>query len=181
MLLGSAAAPAASKKWPRERLLGVAIGAVGLVVMIASQVDALSAACLLWVLSGFVNAIGNFAYNSVLQERTPDGVRGRVMGAAEGVMSGTYLVGAAVTGWLGAQVGIRFVYALSGLIFIGIAAASRVLLRPSEWAAGDGGRLEFAGSNRPTGPRGRPSSKQRPRGRRRAREAGARRTDSAGL
>jgi MFS family permease len=138
MVLGSAAAPAAARRWPRERLLAVGIAIVGAAVLSASQVVALSSLLVLWVCSGFGNALGTVSYESLLQERTPDAIRGRVMAASEAVLNLAYLAGASLAGWVGATAGVRTAYALSGGIFLLAAVASRVLL--DEGAAAGGAR-----------------------------------------
>jgi predicted MFS family arabinose efflux permease len=128
MVLGSVAAPAAARRWSREWLFAVAIGVVGLAVVTASRASILSTLLLLWLVSGFANGVGSVAYHSLLQERTPDAFRGRVMGASEAVLQGALLAGASTSGWFGTHLGIRATYAISGFMFIGTALLCRALL-----------------------------------------------------
>ncbi|HEV8681838.1 MAG TPA: MFS transporter [Actinomycetota bacterium] len=128
MILGSVAAPAAAGRWRRERLLGVSAGAVGLCVLAASRATSLPPVLLLWLASGAANALGTVSYESLLQERTPDALRGRVMAASEAVLDGTFLAGVSAAGWLGTSLGIRGAYAISGAAFLLTAVLSQMLL-----------------------------------------------------
>lgn len=128
MVLGSVAAPGAARRWSREWLLASAIAVVGLAVIAASQVALLSTLLLLWLVCGFANGVGSVAYHSLLQERTHDAVRGRVMATSEAVFQGALLAGASTAGWFGTHLGVRTTYALSGVMFVGTALLCRALL-----------------------------------------------------
>lgn len=128
MVLGSVAAPAASHRWSRERLLAGAIALAGVCVVAASGMRTLPPVLVLWVIAGFANGVGVVAYGSLLQERTPDRVRGRVMAASTGLMQASLLVGASMAGWFGTHLGVRATYLASGVLFVATAALSRVLL-----------------------------------------------------
>jgi DHA3 family macrolide efflux protein-like MFS transporter len=130
MIFGSVAAPAAAGKWRRERLLGVSAAIVGLCVLAASQAGSLPPVLLLWLGAGAANALGTVSYESLLQERTPDAFRGRVMAASEAVLDGTFLAGVSAAGWLGTSLGIRGAYAISGGAFLLTAVVSQILLAP---------------------------------------------------
>jgi predicted MFS family arabinose efflux permease len=138
MLLGSTSAGALSRRVPRERLLALSFGLVGLALTIASQAGSLAPVLLLFLLAGFANAVGYIAYESLLQERTPDRVRGRVLAATESVLDAALLVGSLGAGALGAALGARGIFLLSGVLFFvtsGIAWAM-LLRRGVEPAAG---------------------------------------------
>jgi MFS family permease len=128
MLLGSFAAPAAARRWRREHLLFASIAVVGLTVLQASRSTSLSSILGLWVISGAANGMGSVAYDSLLQERTPDAFRGRVMAASEAVFHGAFLLGVSLSGWFGSRVGIRPTYALSGLLLLATAVVCRAVL-----------------------------------------------------
>jgi MFS family permease len=128
MVLGSVAAPAASRRWSREWLFALAIAVVGLAVLTASWASVLSSLLLLWLVSGFANGVGSVAYYSLLQERTPDAFRGRVMGVSEAVLQGALLAGASMAGWFGTHLGVRATYAISGFMFVGTALLCRAIL-----------------------------------------------------
>jgi MFS family permease len=135
MMLGSLAAPAAANRWARERLLGISAAVVGLCVLTASRAAALPPVLFLWLLAGTANAVGTVSYESLLQERTPDSLRGRVMAASEAVLDGTFLVGVSIAGWLGEAAGIRGAFAVSGAVFLATALLSRVLISPTKEGA----------------------------------------------
>jgi MFS family permease len=130
MIFGSVAAPAAAGKWRRERLLGVSAAVVGLCVLAASRAGTLPPVLLLWLGAGAANALGTVSYESLLQERTPDEFRGRVMAASEAVLDGTFLAGVSAAGWLGTSFGVRGAYAISGAAFLLTAVVSQILLKP---------------------------------------------------
>src|SRR5205823_11188496 len=72
MLLGSIAAPAVCRRWPRERVLTVGIALVGVCVLLASQAHDVETVLLAWLLAGAGNSVANVSYESLIQERTPD-------------------------------------------------------------------------------------------------------------
>ena len=128
MLLGSSAAPAAAKAWGREHLLTASVAVVGLAVLGASQSQVLSSLLALWLLAGGGNAVGTIAYQSLLQQQTPDRMRGRTMAASEMVLDVAYLAGVSVAGWMGGQLGLRFALAVAGSIFLTAAVCSHLVL-----------------------------------------------------
>ncbi|MDQ3757462.1 MAG: MFS transporter, partial [Actinomycetota bacterium] len=93
MLLGSSAAPAVAKAWGREHMLTASVAVVGMCVLGASQSQVLSSLLALWLLAGGGNAVGTIAYQSLLQQKTPDALRGRTMAASEAVLDVAYLAG----------------------------------------------------------------------------------------
>ena len=68
------------------------------------------------------------SYQTLLQERTPDALRGRVVAASEGVLDASLIAGALLAGWLGSAAGGRGAFAVSGLVFLASAALSAKLL-----------------------------------------------------
>jgi len=142
MLLGSIAAPALARRWHREQLLRVAIAVVGLAVLIVSRTTDFSTVLLAWLIAGSANSVGNVSYESLLQERTPDELRGRVFAATETVLDGSYLAGAFLAGLLGTWLHVSGALAVSGSILLSAALLSRILLpapaeRPRGRRAGD--------------------------------------------
>ena len=132
MVLGSLAAPAASRRWERERLFALAIVVVGLAVLVASQQRLLSPVLLLWLVAGLGNGAGTVFYESLLQERVPDALRGRVIAASEAVLDMSFLGGALLAGLVGAHLGVRTAFAASGGLFLMAALITRVTIaRPS--------------------------------------------------
>jgi MFS transporter, DHA3 family, macrolide efflux protein len=128
MVLGAAVAPAAARRWSRRKLLALSVVAVGLAVMAASQAASFRVMLACWVVCGLGNALGTVCYESMLQERTPDSLRGRVIAASESVLNLTYLMGAATSAWLAGFMHVRMIFMLSGVFFVAIGWLARHLL-----------------------------------------------------
>jgi MFS family permease len=128
MVIGSGIAPALARRWARERLLAASLVVVGTAVLLSSQAASLNPVLGLWLLAGVGNAVAVISYNSLLQERTPDKFRGRVVAASEAVLDASLIVGALLAGSLGAMLGARGAFALSGMGFLLAAALARALL-----------------------------------------------------
>jgi predicted MFS family arabinose efflux permease len=128
MVLGSLAAPAAARRWARERLFALCIAAVGVAVLVASQQRLLSAVLLLWFVAGVGNGGGTVFYESLLQERVPDSIRGRVMAASEATLDASFLVGAFAAGVVGTHLGVRAAFAGSGGLFLLAALFTRLTI-----------------------------------------------------
>jgi MFS family permease len=129
MLVGATITPAAARRWSRQALITVAIAVVGCVVLAASQLAVLAGVLLLWVVGGAANAVGTIAHETLLQETTPDGLRGRVFAASDAILDGAFLFGALCGGALGSLVGVRPALAGCGTILLGAALLSHMLLR----------------------------------------------------
>lgn len=132
MVLGSLAAPAAARRWARERLFAMSIALVGFAVLIASQQWLLSPVLLLWFLAGVGNGSGSVFYESLLQERVPDAIRGRVLAASEAVLDGAFLVGALLAALIGERLGVRMAFAASGGLFLAAALVTRLTIDRQE-------------------------------------------------
>jgi MFS family permease len=128
MVLGSLGAPAAARRWARERLFSVSMAVVGCAVLIASQQWMLSPVLLLWFLAGMGNGSGSVFYETLLQERVPDAMRGRVLAASEAVLDGAFLVGALLAAVLGERLGVRMAFAASGGLFLAAALVTRLTI-----------------------------------------------------
>jgi MFS family permease len=128
MVIGSGVAPALAARWPRERLLAISLLGVGTAVIGSAQATSLNPVLGLWLIAGLGNAVAVISYQSLLQERTPDRVRGRVVAASEAVLDSSLILGALLAGSLGELVGIRGTFAVSGAVFLLTAALARVLL-----------------------------------------------------
>jgi MFS family permease len=140
MILGSIAAPAISRMWSREVLLGAGASMVGVCVFVASRATAVPPVLVLWIISGAGNAVATIAYESLLQERTPDRLRGRVVAASESVLAASFVAGVGVAGALASDLGLRATFALSGILFITSGVISHLLLgRPPIGEPGDEG------------------------------------------
>jgi MFS family permease len=141
MVLGSVAAPLLARRWPRERLFAACIAVVGLSILTASRATELTTVLIAWLAAGAANAVGNVSYDSLLQERTPDELRGRVFAASEAVINAAFLSGALIAGWVGSHLGVRAAYAISGGVILVAAVLARILLsdprRPGEHPPGE--------------------------------------------
>lgn len=128
MLLGSFASPALTRRWHRERLLPTAIGVVGVAVIVVSRTTDFATVLLAWLVAGAANSVGNVSYESMLQERTPDTLRGRVFAATETVLDAAYLSGAFLAGVLGSLFAVSGALAVSGGMLLFAAALARLVL-----------------------------------------------------
>jgi MFS family permease len=123
MVLGAVAAPALARRWTRERLFALSIALVSLGVLVVSQTGDFSTVLLMWLLAGVANAVGIVSYESLLLERSPDEVRGRVFAFTEAATDVTYLLGALLGGLLGSWFAPDSALAVSG----GVLALAAVL------------------------------------------------------
>lgn len=128
MVMGSVIAPAAARAWRREHLLWAGVAVVGMSVVAAAQAGAIAPVLFLWLVAGAGNALGTVCYESLLQERTPDALRGRVFAASEAVLDTAFLGGVALAAWMGTHLGSRNALVVAGSIFLLAALLSRVLL-----------------------------------------------------
>jgi MFS family permease len=129
MLFGSASAPSLTKRFSRQDLLWVSILCVGGAVMLASRSPTLTPVLLLWLIAGAGNAMGTIAYETLLQQETPNEFRGRVFAASEGVLNMCYLAGVALAGGLGDLVGIRWSLLVAGAGFLVAGLLSQRLIK----------------------------------------------------
>lgn len=127
MVLGSTVAVAAGRRWPLEKVLVASVSVLAVCIVSSSWLALLAPVAVLWLVAGSANALGSVAYESLLQQRTPDHLRGRVFGAAEAVLDVTYLVGAVAAGVIGALVGSRVGVGIAGIAVL-VAAAYGILV-----------------------------------------------------
>lgn len=128
MVIGSGLAPSLAARWPRERLLSVSLMAVGVAVLASAQASSLNPVLGLWLVAGLGNAVAVISYQSLLQERTPDRLRGRVVAASEAVLDSALILGALLAGSLGGALGVRGAFAVSGAVFLVTAMLARTLI-----------------------------------------------------
>jgi MFS family permease len=128
MVIGSGVAPGLAARFPRERMLAGSLLAVGVSVLASSQARSLDPVLGFFLVAGLGNAVAVISYKSLLQERTPDRLRGRVVAASEAVLDSSLIIGALLAGSLGAAVGTRSAFAISGAIFLFTGLLARVLI-----------------------------------------------------
>jgi MFS family permease len=102
---------------------------MGLAVAAASQVPSTALLALAWLGGGAANGLLNVGYETLLQERTPDHVRGRVFAACEAVMDIGMVGGLLLAGAVAAALGTRGSYALAGVLLVVSAALAILVLR----------------------------------------------------
>jgi MFS family permease len=138
MVLGTLIAPSAVRAWRREQLLTVGILVVGACLLATSRAVSVAPILMLYLFAGAGNGLGSVCYETLLQERTPDHLRGRVLAACDAVFDGALLAGYAMTGLLDHRFGPRAMFAIAGIVFIGAALFSRMLIdRSPAGVAGD--------------------------------------------
>ncbi|HSL11335.1 MAG TPA: MFS transporter [Actinomycetota bacterium] len=131
MLAGCFATPWLIRSLPRERVMPVVIAIAGACVAYGSRSTSVVAIAGLWVVAGAMCGITNVSYESLLQERTLDAFRGRVISTIEAAQEGAYFVGvaaaAAVFGRLPATASMRWI----GIAFTLTGVAAAFILRPA--------------------------------------------------
>jgi MFS family permease len=95
MLVGSLASPLAVRRFARERMIPFAITVIGACVFVAATVTSVVVVAAMWFVGGAMSGAANVGYESLLQERTPDAFRGRVMATIEAAQEASYLIGVA--------------------------------------------------------------------------------------
>jgi MFS family permease len=135
MLFGSCAVPALERRWGACKLMATGLAAMGVATVVASQAGDTTLVYILWMLGGWGNALLTVAYETLLQQRTPDALRGRVVAANEAVLDAALVVGLAVAGVGAAALGTRGVMVASGGLLLVSALLVPILLRARAGAA----------------------------------------------
>jgi MFS family permease len=120
---------------------------VGIAILVVSRTRDFQTVLLAWLFAGAANSVGNVSYESLLQERTPDGLRGRVFAASEAVLDSAYLAGAFAAGFLGAWLGAPGAFVVSGALLLAAAVLGRLTLpapHPGRVPVADRGTLQVA-------------------------------------
>jgi MFS family permease len=128
MVFGAIVAPSLARTWSRERLFAWSIMAVGVAIAFASRADELPPVLLAWLVAGFANAVGDVCYETLLQERTPDRVRGRVFAASGVVVNASFLAGTGLSAAVGDASGVRAAYGVAAIALLMAALFARRLL-----------------------------------------------------
>ena len=129
MLFGSCAVPALERRWGASRLMTAGLAAMGVATAIASQAGDTTLLYIVWMLGGWGNALLTVSYETLLQQRTPDSLRGRVMAANEAVLDASLVAGLAVAGLGAAALGTRGVMIVAGALLLLSAVLVPLLLR----------------------------------------------------
>ena len=133
MLVGSLVSPLIIRRIPRERLIPLGLLMIGTSVMMAADRGSVVGVAALWFVAGAMCGVMNVCYESLLQERTPDGFRGRVIATIEAAQEATYLLGVAVAAFLSSRFASPDVLRFAGIISL-LAAAGAIRLIPRSLA-----------------------------------------------
>jgi MFS family permease len=118
MAIGSLTAARAARRWRHGQLLSVSVFVVAGTVLLSSMSPSVTPILMLWLCAGAANTLGTVAYETLLQQSTPDRFRGRVMAAAEASLEAGLLGGVLIAGVLGSVIGARGGLAISGVVFL---------------------------------------------------------------
>lgn len=133
MLVGSMASPIMIRQLPRERLIPLAVAVAGACVIVASGLSSLWAVAGVWVIAGSMCGCTNISYETLLQERTRDDFRGRVIATVEAAQEGSYVVGVGLVGLVGVA-DPRAGLAMVGVAFTLAGVLALFLLQPATMA-----------------------------------------------
>lgn len=135
-LLGGLVVVALAKMAPPGRLIGLALVAVGLLVLVMVNLPILALAYLLFALAGVATVAEGVGARTLLQSRAPDRYRGRVLGAVGTTGALLTLGGMGAASGLTDRLGIVTVldaaggcWLLAGAVAMGILARATLLLR----------------------------------------------------
>jgi MFS family permease len=98
--------------------IGLALAGVGLMLFAATTQYAVFA--LAAVLMGVAAAPALMVTETLLQEATEPGVRGRVFGARDFLMRSVLLLSVGLAGWLTRQAGARSALLVAGVLVLGV-------------------------------------------------------------
>jgi dTMP kinase len=132
MLIGSLGSPVLIRRVSRERLIPLALAGVGTCVFLGAMQSSLLAVAALWFSAGSMCGITNVCYESLLQERTPDRFRGRVMATIEASQEATFLLGVAFAALLSILLASPEALKCVGVLSVIAALVGSRLLRRSE-------------------------------------------------
>jgi predicted MFS family arabinose efflux permease len=93
MMAGSLVASALDRRMGHAKMLTVSVAVVAVAVAGASAMPVLAPVAILWIAGGVANTLGTVAYETLLQERTEDSIRGRVMAVLEASLQAGLLLG----------------------------------------------------------------------------------------
>ncbi len=136
----------ASDRRPSERRLALGgLGLGGLLVALGlSPTYALSLA--LMVVAGFAGVVASVTANTLLQVRTPDVLRGRIMSIYVLLMGGSTPIGAFLLGTIAGGWGIRAGLVVFGALAVVAIPAIQLVARGTAAEAGPHGALALAGT-----------------------------------
>jgi MFS family permease len=93
MFIGAGFASRADHRMGHGPLLTWSVAVVAIAVFAGAASPTIGPVLLLWGIAGVANTLGTVAYETLLQEETPDSVRGRVFAAVEAALQAGLLAG----------------------------------------------------------------------------------------
>ena len=93
MVTGAIWATKLDRRLGHGPLLTWSIAVVAAAVVIGAAMPTLAPVLVLWLIGGMANTLGTVAYETLIQEETPDRVRGRVFAAVEAAIQAGILLG----------------------------------------------------------------------------------------
>ena len=136
MLIGCFVTPPLIRYLPRERLIPLVVAVAGACVLYGSRSSNAASLAALWAAAGAMCGITNVSYESLLQERTVDAFRGRVIATIEAAQEGAYFIGVAAAAVFVALPAARSMEAV-GIAFTITGVVAVFILRPPKAAAPD--------------------------------------------
>jgi hypothetical protein len=130
MLVGCFVTPPLIRYLPRERLIPLVVALAGACVLYGSRSSDVAGLAALWGVAGAMCGVTNVSYESLLQERTLDAFRGRVISTIEAAQEGAYFVGVGAAALFAGLPAGRSLQAIGiGFTMTGVLAA--FVLRPA--------------------------------------------------
>lgn len=128
ILAAGLVATLAARLSPPAMMVGGLVG-VGVAITLISATPNVLVLIAVVFLAGWFITPAQAATTTIIQTRTTDEVRGRVLGAFQASMSTTTIVSTAVAGVAAGIIGVRDVFLAGGLIALGAAVVAAILFR----------------------------------------------------
>jgi predicted MFS family arabinose efflux permease len=126
---GAMLAPRAMRRFGGTQAFALAMLLEGLTLAVVSIAPSAAIVAAVFVAGGILGGIGATADQVVVQERAPDGARGRVRAASDGIMSAAYALSLAAGGIVVDVLGPRGTYLLGGIGVVTAGAMALAALR----------------------------------------------------
>ncbi len=135
--LGAVLATGAMRRFTVTGAFVASLAIEGVVIATVAGAPTLITAAIAFAIGGVMSGIGLTADQVIVQERTPDGVRGRVRAANDAIMAAAYALSLGVGGFVVEALGARGTYLAGGA---GVLAAAFIGYRVLRGAAPVGGQ-----------------------------------------
>jgi predicted MFS family arabinose efflux permease len=128
-IAGAMLAPRAMRRLGGTQAFALAMLLEGLTLAVVSIAPSAAIVAAVFVAGGILGGIGATADQVIVQERAPDGARGRVRAASDGIMSAAYALSLALGGLVVDVLGPRGTYLLGGIGVVTAGAMALTALR----------------------------------------------------